>query len=401
MKDTTFNTSTYTIRFNAPAIETSDIQYVPGSIEDNRGVISAQSRSDVLSRKAWFAPDTTYLADWTDNADDEVDDTSEAEPDSGSFWLNLYRSIPGAATFLSPAAAAASNVAFVGATADAVSRGTGATESSSTYPPASANAYSAARALLTQRIELSKADAPPKKVNADTMFPNSTKFGFRFMYNPSLLGFRVGMSTGVNIGYIMSGGAKAMPTGLTSTNSNIAVSFPISRIEDLHLMEGKALASGRMAQMDIKNMIQRYNSAAYPKVPNRVWDHMNTQVDESDLLAIYQRGTMYDLDFLFRTCLGRQWSTFYRGYTADVGLAFSVPLVLYLGPSMIYRVRLADIGYTHKMFTPDMTPMYTEVTLNFERIPDVVGYSPPPVDSSGDTSRSVSIPRINGGFFQQ
>ena len=102
--------------------------------------------------------------------------------------------------------------------------------------------------------------------------------------------------------------------------------------------------------------------------------HFN--VTEEDLKGIAERGTMYDLEYLFRASFGRKWKTLWRGDTADVGLIFSLPLRLYLSSKMVYRVRLRGVQFTHKSFTPEMIPLYTEVSLTFERIPDMIGLAP-------------------------
>lgn len=214
-------------------------------------------------------------------------------------------------------------------------------------------------------------------------------YGFKFMYNPAVLDFGVSMSEGVNLAFIASGKATAMPIGAASSGSVISLTFPITRIDDISLIRSEQYSvRNEHYQRQIDAWIQAGRTGTQPDRSDTVvtsfilkkleWVYGRKgalKVSQEDLAGIMNRGTMYDLEFLFRTVLGRRWKTIYRDRTADVGLAFGVPLILNLSDSMVYRVRLTNISFSHKSFTPDMIPMYTDVALSFERIPDVIGYS--------------------------
>ena len=210
-------------------------------------------------------------------------------------------------------------------------------------------------------------------------------FGFRFPFNPASLDFQVSSTTNVNLGYIMSSKNSAMPTGLsTDGGGSISLQIPLSRVEDMQAITmttsrsveyvggGGVLGTVVRQEFTADDIARLYGSTA-----------QNT-VTAEDLAGIATRGTMYDLEFLFRACLGKAWTTMYRGRTADVGLLFGVPLVLTLNRldgagtgiydgGMRYRVRLSGINFTHKSFSPTMIPLYTELGLSFDRIPDVMG----------------------------
>lgn len=348
----------YELRFNAPALGGDsgvDIDVVPGrdALATAGGLFAPDvtkdqiklPRQEVLSRKGWFAPDLTLADDWKDNTDD---DTEEEDPEEDSSWLdNVWPDAP--KDFLWP----------------------------DTMP--------------WNRDEREKRDKKKKKKkNANilnSMFPGGVRYGYRFMYNPSVLTFGIGLTRNVNTSYMLSGNATAMPSGISATGSSIGLSFPISRVDDLSLMKpitGKSAwdliqnPSGWTSDYSTDEIIKMYGEGSFGSgvtIPGISGKKVKSAVTKSDIDGIASRGTMYDIDFMLRTSLGRQWLTLYRGWTADTGIAFSVPLVLYLSSTMIYRVRLTSIGFTHKMFTPDMIPTYTEVTLGFERIPDVQNYS--------------------------
>lgn len=360
--------SPYELRFNAPAlggltgVDTDvvpgrDIPPIPGGMFVNDVDLSKQfkvPRDVVLSRKGWFAPDLTLPDDFKDNTDDDVE---QEEPEEDSSWLdNVWPDSP--RDFLWPDSGPW----------DAV------------WPDS----------LPWNHDENVKRDKRKKKKKDKTLnsfFPGGVRYGYRFMYNPSVLTFGIGLTRGVNTSYMLSGNATAMPSGVSATGSSIGLSFPISRIDDLALLRpitGKSAwdliqqESTIISDFTTDQIIAMYGKGSFGSditIPGIDSDRVMSTVTKSDLDSIAARGTMYDIDFMFRTSLGRQWLTLYRGWTADTGIAFSIPLILYLSSTMIYRVRLTSIGFTHKMFTPDMIPTYTEVTLGFERIPDVQNYS--------------------------
>ena len=205
----------------------------------------------------------------------------------------------------------------------------------------------------------------------DISLKQPTIYGFKFMYNPTVIDFNVSTYDGVNIGYIYSGKSTALPTGVESSGSMINVSFPITRVDDMQAIKAQYTKMRVYNGSSIRNETVRTYSVEDAQALYGKPGAFN--VDADDIKGIAERGTMYDLEYLFRATLGRQWKTVFRGQTADVGIVFSVPLKLYLADKMVYRVRMRGISFTHRSFTPDMVPLYTDVSLSFERIPDVIG----------------------------
>lgn len=198
-------------------------------------------------------------------------------------------------------------------------------------------------------------------------------YGFKFMYNPATVDFSVSVHNGVNIGYLYSGANSAMPTGVEPSGSNIALTFPIVRIDDMQYIHKKAVTRPANDDLHSSRTVVTTTYSVDATGPQAIYGKTGAFfVDQTDINGIGSRGTMYDLEFLFRAALGRSWHTVYRGATADVGLLFSVPMKLVLSATMVYRVRLSNVSFTHRSFTPDMVPIYTDVALSFERIPDVV-----------------------------
>ena len=225
--------------------------------------------------------------------------------------------------------------------------------------------------------EIESFDLRAKKTVLDRQGEGFVLYGFRFPFNPASLDFQISSTTNVNIGYVLAGSSTAMPTGLSTVASSINFQIPLSRVDDMMAIRklnvikdgygGGVVTATQGIAYTVKDVGRLYGM-----------DGTYSGVTSDDLEGIVQRGTMYDIEYLLRTCLGKPLDTVYRGKTADVGLLFGVPLVLTLGSldgkyrgGMRYRVRLAGVSYTHKSFTPNMVPLYTELNLSFERIPDV------------------------------
>jgi hypothetical protein len=209
-----------------------------------------------------------------------------------------------------------------------------------------------------------------------SVFANdSSVYGFRFLYNPSTITFGFGSaSTGINLSLFSQGGTTAMPSGLGVDGAgSISLNLILSRVEDFSAItvtkpnSSAAAGAGRVYSVDDYLETYGYN------------------IGESELAGIKTRGTMYDIEYLLRAMMGKAWNSLYRGTTADMGILFSVPMVLTLGGlpagtsaynnptgggGMTYRVRVTDISFTHGYFTPDMIPLYTELSINMYRLPD-------------------------------
>jgi hypothetical protein len=93
-----------------------------------------------------------------------------------------------------------------------------------------------------------------------------------------------------------------------------------------------------------------------------------TLFNEQD--AIYNRGTMYDLEFLFRTVLGITMDSQLRGKTADIGWIGAMPVELHLGPGLRYWGTLNGLTVNHLIFNERMVPVFSTVSIEFNRLPD-------------------------------
>lgn len=340
--------STRKVYFNAPAMSgvnhgsSADITTYPGKYDvlppneplrrPVRNTLLPEARSDVIARKGWLTPDLTYENDWTEQ---DVDPESEDDEE----------------------------------------------------PTGRGSARARRNGGRSQDEEVNESTTPDQiAADVSTLFPNNTQYGFRFMYNPPALDFSIGLATGVNFSYILSGAEKASP--MIASGSSIGINLTISRVDDLAVL--RTVSQGREPSTEELRSVLRAGMYGTWGASRRVVEgdrngantnqramsfmDAESEAKIAQLREIAQLGTMHDMNHLFRAFAAKNWKTAYRGTTADIGIAYSVPLVLYLSRKMIYRVRLANLNYTHRVFNPDMIPTLTDVSLSFSRIPDVVGW---------------------------
>jgi hypothetical protein len=113
---------------------------------------------------------------------------------------------------------------------------------------------------------------------------------------------------------------------------------------------------------------------------------------------IYDRGTMYDLEYFFKTINGPRatFTSKFNGLTADAGWLIPSSLELHLGAGMRYRIRINEISINHAMFNNRMVPILSTVRFVCGRYNDGPGtpiqVTQPPVDLA-------RIRQRNGGFI--
>jgi hypothetical protein len=107
-------------------------------------------------------------------------------------------------------------------------------------------------------------------------------------------------------------------------------------------------------------------------------------LDEKTQKAIYNMGTMYDLEFLLRTIMGYTMKSSLRDYsflgggTADMGFLGARPVELHLGKNMRYLVFITGINVEHVIFDNRMVPLFSNVAITCSRLPDYQSTNPAP-----------------------
>jgi len=196
----------------------------------------------------------------------------------------------------------------------------------------------------TNTIELAanaKKEAALNKIKFDDKM-----YGFRFNYNPTTVNMSWGAITGANPVYESAGKDPAAPMAQNLISSYLTFDIILNRIQDLALLDstGKYL----------------YGENPYP------WE-----ISATDRKTIVNKGTMYDLEYLFRTMHGyafyTNFSSTLMGKTNDPGWLPVRPVELHLGNKLRYRVRISGLEVVHKIFSAKMVPLLSVVSITCMR----------------------------------
>lgn len=207
--------------------------------------------------------------------------------------------------------------------------------------------------------DIKSEDQSKKTWEKDSLILEDKKrYGFRFLYNPGELSFSMGQYMAVNPAVILTRKKQVTPITDPENPPSISLNLLLNRTEDMGLISRKRTKTGWSYSVD--EGLNPYGKGNW----------------EEHIEGIATRGTMWDLEYLFRTCLGRPMPTDLRGTTADLGIFFGVPLIVNLSDRMRYRCRMNSIAYAHTSFTVDMIPILTSVTLNMTRLPDGTSFKP-------------------------
>ena len=174
------------------------------------------------------------------------------------------------------------------------------------------------------------------------------KYGFQFQYNPQTVSMPISGTAAVDYMKYVVAPPKIIPN--TGSGSSISFELLLNRRFDLTFIgsDGKLKSN-----LDV-NKVYGIPSSGF----------------EDDVKQIYERGTMYDVEYLMKTIIGFELNTIFRGTTADVGFLLGRLVELHLGKSLRYLVTIDSIDINHIHFDPRMVPILTYVRINASRIPD-------------------------------
>jgi hypothetical protein len=168
-----------------------------------------------------------------------------------------------------------------------------------------------------------------KQALSYAMQKSKTRYGFRFLYNPTEI------TGGANVG------TDFIPD---PTNSIMFV-----------LQEGLETISFELF-LNRTPEVRGYAKAS---------DYHGGGLDKDEFADIQQRGTHYDLEYLYRLANGTH-ATNSRSNTGDIGILLPNPCELFLGP---FRSRgaMVSLSASDIMYSARMVPMVTYVQVSFAR----------------------------------
>ena len=177
----------------------------------------------------------------------------------------------------------------------------------------------------------------------------SEMYGFRFLYNPQTVGMSWGQSTFTNNQALLQGLDSIIPSAPGTMNSSINFWIPLNRIQDMSYLS---------------------SDGSYVSTNPYPYD-----IPKSERKMIYERGTMYDIEWLMKTINGYAFldhtSDVSGLKTNDMGFMLQFPIELHLGNAMRYRVQITDVQVNHIIFNPRMIPIWSTVNFTCRRFPEL------------------------------
>lgn len=187
-------------------------------------------------------------------------------------------------------------------------------------------------------------------------------YGFQFQYNPGTVGMSYFTSPNVDVAMMTSGMEMFNLAGTSGSQGGVSFQIIINRIADMQYYSGAGLIK---AGLDSKKI--------YSKPPQSVQEQKD----------IYNKGTMYDVEYLLRVLMGTTMKSYLRGNnTADMGWLPAIPVELHLGKTLRYLGTVNNVSLNHIIFNEKMIPLFTTLDIGFARLPDY----PPGVSGTGVTA---------------
>lgn len=193
---------------------------------------------------------------------------------------------------------------------------------------------------------------------------NETPYGFRFLYNPTDVSMAWGIVDAFSPEYAQSGanGMSGVAVGLMK--GTIAFTLLLNRISDMNVLDAKGLR----ATVDTSLIPEGLDPAQRNQFYDNLYKQVNpypTTVSIEDQRNIWKRGTMYDIEYLFRAMGGyyADYKSGLNGITADRGWLQPIPMELHLGTGLRYLVRVSSLDLKHMLFNERMVPTLTTVNV--------------------------------------
>lgn len=183
-----------------------------------------------------------------------------------------------------------------------------------------------------------------------TLVQADMKYGFQFLWNPSSISSSV--SRNMDITPSSADRLKSV-VGAFPGQETVSFNIVIDRINDFACL--KALPNA--------NTLSSYYGTGYPG---------ETEPFGTKIQNLMKQGTMADLEYLFKAINGgsENWKTLLGKPTANIGFLMPTLLGLVLGPSttnnLSYVGWLTGLTMQHEMFTEEMIPLRTTVSINME-----------------------------------
>jgi hypothetical protein len=193
---------------------------------------------------------------------------------------------------------------------------------------------------------------------------NETPYGFRFLYNPTDVSMAWGIVDAFSPEYAQSGanGMSGVAVGLMK--GTIAFTLLLNRVNDMNVLDANGIKS-TVDKSLIPDVPAGRDLVTLFTVPDAALNPYPTTVSIEDQRNIWKRGTMYDIEYLFRAMGGyyADYKSGLNGTTADRGWLQPIPMELHLGTGLRYLVRVSSLDLKHMLFNERMVPTLTTVNV--------------------------------------
>jgi hypothetical protein len=187
--------------------------------------------------------------------------------------------------------------------------------------------------------------------DATKLAESLNNYGFQFLWNPTTISSSV--MRNMEITPSNADRLKAV-SGAFPGQETVSFNIVLDRINDFACLR----------RNDNPASLSDYYRTGYPSSSD---DPFSVKIKE-----LLNRGTMADLEYLFKAINGDStaWSSLLGKKTANIGFLMPTLLGLVLGPdvtqSLSYVGWLTGITMQHEIFTQDMIPLRTTVSINME-----------------------------------
>ena len=184
-----------------------------------------------------------------------------------------------------------------------------------------------------------------------------TPYAYQFQYNPATIALVYTGLQGVDPYYEATNQDPFNPIGGQGTAGSLSFNILLNRMFDRKYYD----PTTRQLAAQYKNIPDLYA----PRMP-----------DANEQMDIYNKGTMYDIEYILRAILGYVRTAYLGGrnmsdgFTADFGFIGGYPVEVHLGPSLRYRVVINELVVNHLLFDERMVPIYSSVTVTAYRLID-------------------------------
>lgn len=187
------------------------------------------------------------------------------------------------------------------------------------------------------------------------------KYGFQFLYNPGSINMNYMGVAQTDVALQMSGKDKINYIPPANTSASVTFSILLNRMFDMKYYNNDGSLKPEALASNIYS----------PRNPFNAEEGKAYGIDFDEQNAIYNKGTMYDVEYLLRVLLGfTMKSQLRQEMTADMGFFSRRQVELHLGPTLRYRGFVNTLSVNHVMFNERMVPTLSYVQIGFSRYPD-------------------------------